>query len=333
MMKIPQSKLPFHFSKSFLGAFIALILLLEMIWFLGTFQVFLNVVLPVFALVAIGYFTGPLLGLQAKTMTRYAYFILIPAFVFNVISRSSVPLSTTLIMVGYSVLTHIMVAIGAVIVGKILGRSREVIAAFVLISIFGNVGNFGLSLLDFRFGEVSKVPATVYFLSILVTSFVIGVGVAGWVRKGSLSAVTSVLKTPALLALPPAAIFAATGWEVPLSVDRLTGLLGQAMIPTMIVTLGVQLSSVQKLELNVDTWIACGLRLLLAPLLAFGLAFLFPLGELEKNIGILQAAMPTAILAAIIAIEYDIVPDFVTTSVLLSTILGVFTLTILLSII
>ena len=201
--------------------------------------------------------------------------------------------------VGYSVVTHIMVAIGAVIVGTILGISREVIAASVLITIFGNVGNFGLSLLDFRFGEVSKVPATVYFLSILVTSFVIGVGVAGWVRKGSLSAVTSVLKTPALLALPPAAIFAATGWEVPLSVERLTGLLGQAMIPTMIVTLGVQLSSVQKLDLNVDTWIACGLRLLLAPLLAFGLAFIFPLGELEKNIGILQSAMPTAILAAI----------------------------------
>ena len=69
-------------------------------------------------------------------MTRYAYFILIPAFVFNVISQSSVPLSTTLTMVGYSVLTHIMVAIGAAIVGTILGRSREVIAAFVLISIF-----------------------------------------------------------------------------------------------------------------------------------------------------------------------------------------------------
>ena len=68
-------------------------------------------------------------------------------------------------------------------------------------------------------------------------------------------------------------------------------------------------------------------------MLAFGLAFIFPLGEIEKNIGILQAAMPTAILAAIVAIEYNLVPNFVTTSVLLSTILGVFTLTILLSII
>ena len=119
-------------------------------------------------------------------MTRYAYFIFNPCFCFDVISKSLVPLSTTLTMVGYSVPTPIMVVIRAVIFGKILGRSRQVIAAFVLISIFGNVGYFGLSILYFRFDEVSKVAATIYFLSILVTSFVIGVGVAYWFRKGSL---------------------------------------------------------------------------------------------------------------------------------------------------
>ena len=153
-MKILLSKLPFHFSKRVLGVFIALILLLEMIWFLGTFQIFLNVVLPVFALVAIGFFAGPLLGLKAKTMTRYAYFILIPAFVINVISKSSVTFSTTLAIVGYSFANYVIVAIRAIIVGKILDRSLEVIAAFVLISIFGDFGNFGLSLLYFRFGGV-----------------------------------------------------------------------------------------------------------------------------------------------------------------------------------
>ena len=128
-----------------------------------------------------------------------------PCFCFDVISKSLVPLSTTLTMVGYSVPTPIMVAIRAVIFGKILGRSRQVIAAFVLISIFGNVGNFGLSLLYFHFDDVSKFAATVYFLSILLTSIVIGNEVAGWVRKGSLSAISSVQKTPAHLADPPAA--------------------------------------------------------------------------------------------------------------------------------
>ena len=308
-------------------------LLLGLMWLGGTFEVFLDVVLPVFALVGIGYAAGPRLGLDARTMTRFAYFILVPAFIFNVISQADLPLELTLTMIGYSVLTHLGVAGCAVGVGVLLGRSREVIAAFVLIAVFGNVGNFGLSLIEFRFGEVSRVPATVYFLAILVTSFVIGVGVAGWVRNGSLSAVKSVLRTPALLALPPAVLFTATDLEVPLSISRLSGLLGQAMVPTMIVILGVQLSRVQKITLNRDIWIACSMRLLLAPLLAVSLAVFFPLHGLERDIGILQAAMPTAILASIIALEYELVPDFVTTAVLGSTILGIITLTILLSVI
>jgi predicted permease len=299
----------------------------------GTWRVFLDVVLPVFALVAIGYFAGPRLGLEAKTLSRYAYFILIPAFIFNVISSADLPLELTLTMVSYSVITHLAVAAAAVGVGVALKRSKEVIAAFVLIAVFGNVGNFGLSLIEFRFGDVSRVPATVYFLAILVTSFVVSVGVSGWVKHGSVRAVWEVLKTPALLALPPAALFAATDLEVPLSVNRLTGLLGQAMVPTMIVTLGVQLAAVKKIALRRDLWLACGLRLLLAPLLALLLAGFFPLQGMERDIGILQAAMPVAILSSIIAIEYDVEPDFVTTSVLLSTLLGIVTLTILLSVI
>ena len=50
--------------------------------------IFINVITPVFALVAIGYFAGPALGLEARTLSRFAYFILIPAFIFNVISSA-----------------------------------------------------------------------------------------------------------------------------------------------------------------------------------------------------------------------------------------------------
>jgi predicted permease len=49
---------------------------------------------------------------------------------------------------------------------------------------------------------------------------------------------------------------------------------------------------------------------------------------LERNAGVLQAGMPTAVLASIIALEYDLLPDFVTTTVLFTTIASVITLTI-----
>ena len=57
------------------------------------------------------------------------------------------------------------------------------------------------------------------------------------------------------------------------------------------------------------------------------------IGGKERSSGILQAAMPTALLVSIIALEYKLCPEFVTTTVLFSTILSIFTLTIILTLI
>ncbi|MCA9932238.1 MAG: hypothetical protein KC419_27325, partial [Anaerolineales bacterium] len=51
-------------------------------------EIFFNVITPVFALVLIGYLAGPRLGLEARTLSRLAYFVLIPSFVFNVMSSA-----------------------------------------------------------------------------------------------------------------------------------------------------------------------------------------------------------------------------------------------------
>jgi len=56
----------------------------------GIFLVFLNVVTPVFILVVIGYFVGPRLKIEARSLSRTAYFVFIPAFVFNIISEAKI---------------------------------------------------------------------------------------------------------------------------------------------------------------------------------------------------------------------------------------------------
>jgi predicted permease len=209
-----------------------------------------------------------------------------------------------------------------------LGRSGEIIAATILVAIFGNVGNFGLPIIEFGFGAEALLPATFYFLAIMLVSFVIGVAAANWQKGGSLGAITAVLKTPALIALLPALLVNGTSLTPPLMVDRVVGLLAGAMVPTMLVALGVQLAATQKVVFNRYVLLASGIRLLIAPLLALALAGLFGLTGLERNAGVLQAGMPTAVLASIIALEYDLLPDFVTTTVLFSTIASVITLTI-----
>ena len=297
----------------------------------GIFLVFLNVVTPVFILVVIGYFVGPRLKIEARSLSRTAYFVFIPAFVFNIISEAKIDSGLALQMLSFILVAQIAVALLGFLVGKALRQSREITAAFVLIATFGNVGNFGLPLIVFRLGETARTYATVYFVATVFISFVICVGVASWVRSGGVTAVFSVFKTPALIALIPALVFNITDVEVPIFLSRLSGLLGQAMIPVMLITLGGQMGEIPKIKINFNVFAASTVRLIGGPVLALLIVPYFGLEGLERSTGILQAAMPAAVLASIIALEYKLLPEFVTTTVLFSTIYSILTLTVILT--
>jgi predicted permease len=73
------------------------------------------------------------------------------------------------------------------------------------------------------------------------------------------------------------------------------------------------------------------MRLLIAPVMAFGLTRLLNLSLPAKQAVILEAAMPAAVLTTILATEFDAEPTFVTTVVLVTTLLSPFTLTPLLA--
>ena len=296
-------------------------------------EIFITVITPVFGLVVIGYVAGPRLKLEARTLSRSAYYLFIPAFVFDVISKAQVEAGELGRMVAFGIAIVLMTAALGAGVALLLRRPKSVIAAFALIASFGNVGNFGLPLIEFRLGSEALIPATIYFLTISLTAFVVGVGAAGYVRGGGPSAVLSVVKTPALLAMIPAFFFAQTGAPIPLPFARIIGLLAAAMIPVMLVALGVQLASSTGLRLEKDVWLVSAVRLLGGPAIAALLAFLFGVEDVSRATAIIQSGMPAAVLTSIIALEYDLLPDFVTSTVLFSTLASVLTLTLLLALV
>ncbi|MEM9775867.1 MAG: AEC family transporter [Chloroflexota bacterium] len=296
-------------------------------------SIFVNVITPVFALVAIGWIAGPRLELQARSLSRAAYYLFIPAFVFSTLSNATIEAELAIRMIGYATIVHVVVAIVGFAVAKFLGKSPKMVGAYTLLAVFGNVGNFGFPIIQFHFGESALEAATVYFLAIMVISFVIGVLAANLHKGGRVTAILEVFKTPALLAAVPAIAVNWIDLPIPIMVDRIMSLLGQAMVPVMLVALGVQLAGTKSLRLETDTVITSVIRLIVSPALAILLVGFFGLSGIERGAGIMQAAMPAAVLTSIIALEYDLLPDFVTRTVLFSTLASVVTLTLLLGLI
>ena len=97
---------------------------------------FLNVVTPVFILVVIGYFIGPRLNVEARSLSRTAYYVLVPAFIFNIISEAKIEAELALQMVSFIFTAQIAVASLGFLFGMVLGRTKEIIAAYVLIAIW-----------------------------------------------------------------------------------------------------------------------------------------------------------------------------------------------------
>lgn len=295
-----------------------------------TASIFLNVVTPVFGLVSIGYLLGPKLHLETRTLSRVAYYIFVPAFVFHHISGTAITLDRTGKALVYIIMVHLLGAVSGYVLARLIKGSTKKAAAFALIASFGNVGNLGIPLIVFRLGEPAAATATIYFVAINMTAFIIGVGAANWVSGAGLSAVWSIFKTPAIIAVIPAIMFPVSGTEIPLMVSRIIGLLSGAMIPVMLIAMGLSLATSAWIKLDSDVIIATGLRLILVPLIAFSVALFFNISGIERTAGILQAGMPAAVLTWIIAMEHDLLPDFVFSVLVFSTICSLFTLTVLL---
>jgi len=298
---------------------------------LGT--IFVNVLIPVFVLVILGYTFGPRLELQTRTLSRYAFTILTPAFTFNVLSNTTIQAGLAVRMTTYIILVHVCCALVAFGVARALQRPPQMVAAYVLVAVFGNVGNFGLPIIKFALGEEALAAATIYFLAIMVIAFVIGVAAANWNKGTRWQAVLAVLKTPALIVVPPAILCNWLQIDLPPVVARPIDLLAGALIPTMLVMLGVQLANAGIPRLSLDMVVASTLRLLVSPLLALLIAIPLGITGVERDTGILQASMPIAVLTSIIAMENNILPAFVTASILFSTLASVITLTIVVALV
>jgi len=297
------------------------------------FPIFLNILAPIFVLVLVGYVTGPRLRLEANTLSRFAYYLVTPAFTFNIFSAAEIRADLALRMALFAIAAASATVVISWLVARLLRCSPTMTSAYILTAAFGNVGNFGLPIVQFRLGDDALVAASFYFLVLNVFGFVIGVTAATWHKGTRLRAVGAALKTPAVLAVIPAFLINWLGLPLPLLLSRATGLLGSALIPVMLVTLGVQLAGMGMPKVNRHVIAASLVRLLAGPLFALLLVVPFGLTGVERGAGIIQSSMPVAVLAALIAMEHKLLPDFVTTVALLSTLLSAITLTVVLTLV
>jgi predicted permease len=293
-------------------------------------KLFADNLLPILLVAGAGYLAGKWLNVEARSVSRVVFYLFSPCLLFELLVTSQINFSDMLRMTGFALASILTVGVITWTLGRLIGLERKMLAAVLLCTLTINAGNYGLSLNLFAFGEEGLAYASLFFVVSAIITYTLGVTVASMGKASLADSLKGLLKIPVTYMVPLALIFVYFDWKLPLPLDRAVSLLSDASIPAMLIVLGLQLQNNQRSYNLHALFLAGGMRLLGGLGVGLFLAAAFGLGGVAYNAGVLESSMPTAVMATILATEYEAEPAFVTTAVFASTLLSPLTLTPLL---
>ncbi|MGH2538347.1 MAG: AEC family transporter [Candidatus Promineifilaceae bacterium] len=294
-------------------------------------EVFVQNIIPIFIVAAIGYGLRSRLGLDPKPLSAIVFYGLSPALVFSSLVETRLAAEELGRIALFALLVTLTVGLIGAVLAKAARLGRPETAALLLCLMFVNSGNYGLTLNQLRYGEPGLARAVVYYIVSTILVYTLGSLIASLGRADLRSSLRRLAGIPALYAVGLALL--AYGLRVELPAPLMSGIhvAGSGAIPLMLVILGMQLAGLREIRnLRLAGPAALG-RLAVAPLIALLLAGWLGLEGLSRSTSIIEASMPTAVITIILATQFDLLPGLVTATVLLSTLLSAVSLPIVIS--
>ncbi|MCL4868082.1 MAG: AEC family transporter [Anaerolineae bacterium] len=291
-------------------------------------DVLLNNILPIFIVAAIGFALRRGMGLDVRTVARVTFNGFSPCLVFYSLVTVKLNGSELLSLGAFTVITILLMGLLGWLIGWLLRLSRLDRAALILALMFVNGGNYGLTLLTLRYGDEGVARGVVYFVISTILAYSLGVLIASAGRRTVKQALAQLLRVPAVYAVILALVVYSFDLHLPGPLLKGIEIAAGGAIPVMLLVLGMQLADLRQMEGLKLAWLAAGLRLGVAPLLALIVANGLGLVGLGRAAMLLEASMPTAVLVTVLATEYDVRPRLITTIVVLSTLLSPFSLAV-----
>ena len=293
--------------------------------------IFLEDVLPIFIVAGVGFLLARHLRVDVRIVSRMAFNALSPCLVFTLLMNSRIGAGEFGRLGVFSVCSILGVGLIAWLATRLLRLDRATAASFLMVVMFSNAGNFGLSAVMLAFGSDALARATIYFVISATMMYTLGVFLTSSGRRSARQALAGILKVPTVYAVALAALLLATGFRLPSPVRTSVEMLSVAALPVMMLVLGMQFERAARPERPLLVVLAAFLTLVVSPLLAFVLADVIGLAGTARQAAVLEASMPAAIMTTVLALEYDASPSFVTAVVFVTTLISPLTVTVIIA--
>jgi predicted permease len=295
-------------------------------------DVFTDIVLPVVIVIILGMALRFFRKTSVEPISQAALYLFSPALVFLGLAQTDLPLESMGKIVAFGLLFSIAMYLIARASGFALRLDRNVQSSLLMSVLFMNAGNMSLPIVKLAFGDAGLDRALVFFalIALLVATF--GVYIAARGNQGGMASLKAVAVQPIAYAATAGLALNVLDVSLPELVLRPTELLANAAFPAMLLVLGGTLVGLRTIHEWKMVTVATALRLWVGMGIGFLLLKLLGVDELTRNVLLVQASAPTAVIVIVLATEFNARPAMATGVVVVSTILSMPTLTILLAV-
>ena len=281
----------------------------------------LNTVIPVFLIIAIGFVIGKKRKIDVQPIVDLIVYIAGPSLIFVSLAKSNIELNDFLTMVIVTVAFTLILWLLAYIIFKIT-KSKNY--GLYLPMAHGNTGYLGWPIALFAFGIAGLSRAVIFDAVASVFLFSLGIYVVH--RRNELK---EIFKIPLIYALILGFLFNFFKIPVPKMAFSALEMIGMITIPAALLVLGYKLTEI-KLKSAKIAFLASLFKIGIGFLVAFLIVALFSITGITRDIILLEASMPSAVFTMILCQKYKRDAALVASTVLISTIISIFTIPLIL---
>lgn len=267
----------------------------------------------IFFLLALGYAFKNLHIFErdmALSLNQFAIYISLPALIILQISKLTFSFDVLIpVIIAWNV--QIIAAVVVLVFAKIFSFSKEITGMLLLVAVLTNSSFLGVPIIEAYYGEDALPYIMVYdqlgvFLA-LATYGTLVITFYSSTTKITLSMIAyKVITFPPFIALIVALFL--SGVTFPSSIELLLKSLSATVVPLAMVAVGLQLEFRLKREDIKPFSAALFIKLIISPLIAMGICFIFSWDDLSAKVSILEAAMAPMITAATMASMAGLAP-------------------------
>ena len=267
----------------------------------------IDITLPIFAIALIGFVYSRRVKPDLASANKLVVDIALPMLIFTSLATKNFDPQAAIAFTGASVLLMLVSGVLAWPVARFSGAS---VRAFMPCVMFTNVGPVGIPLIVLAYGPEGLAPAVVLLVISNLLHFTVGAGVMSGRVDWRM-----VWANPLVWATVLGVSFSQLHLELPAALNTPLLMIGNVLVPMMLLSLGARLSGSQVSDVKVGA-AASVLTLVLRLLATLLVLQIVPLQGVERGALVLFACLPSAVFNFMLADRFQVEPNKVASMVI-----------------